>query len=91
MVLQSKGSLKLEMLNLARTSKYVNNTSVLIINKTEEVIKDRKDSSNSSLSDLLRAVHTVEVVGRSLPGRSVANCASMYIICHQLMPRAAKR
>ena len=38
MVLRFKGSFKLEMLNLARTSKYVNNTSVLIINKTEEDI-----------------------------------------------------
>ena len=37
-VLRSKGSLKLEMLNLARTSKYVVNTSVLIINKTKEDI-----------------------------------------------------
>ena len=36
MVLRSKGSLKLEMLNLARTSKYVDNTNVLIVNKTEE-------------------------------------------------------
>ena len=36
MVLRSEGSLKLEMLSLARTSKYVDNTSVLSINKTEE-------------------------------------------------------
>ena len=36
MVLRSEGNLKLEMLNLARTSKYVGNTSVLSINKTEE-------------------------------------------------------
>ena len=36
MVLRSEGSLKLEMLNLARTSKYVDNTSVLSTNKTEE-------------------------------------------------------
>ena len=35
--LQSEGSLKLEMLSLARgTSKHVDNTSVLSINKTEE-------------------------------------------------------
>ena len=36
MVLRSEGSLKLEMLSLARTSKYVDNTSLLNINKTEE-------------------------------------------------------
>ena len=36
MVLRSEGSLKLEMLSLARTSKYVDNTSVLSINETEE-------------------------------------------------------
>ena len=36
MVLRSEGSLKLEMLSLTRTSKYVENTSVLSINKTEE-------------------------------------------------------
>ena len=37
MVLRSKGSLKLEMLSLVRTSKYVDNTTnVLSINKTEE-------------------------------------------------------
>ena len=36
MDLRSEGSLKLEMLSLARTSKYVDNTSVLSINKTEE-------------------------------------------------------
>ena len=36
MVLRSEGSLKLEMTSLARTSKYVDNTSVLSINKTEE-------------------------------------------------------
>ena len=36
MVLRSEGSLRLEMLSLARTSKYVDNTSVLSINKTEE-------------------------------------------------------
>ena len=35
-VLRSKGSLKSEMLSLARTSKYVKNTSVLSINKSEE-------------------------------------------------------
>ena len=34
MVQRSEGSLKLEMLSLARTSKYVDNTSVLSINKT---------------------------------------------------------
>ena len=36
MVLRSEGSLKLEMLSLARTSKYVENASVLSMNKTEE-------------------------------------------------------
>ena len=36
MVLWSEGILKLEMLSLARTSMYVDNTSVLSINKTEE-------------------------------------------------------
>ena len=36
MVLRSEESLKLEMLSLARTSKYVDNASVLSINKTEE-------------------------------------------------------
>ena len=36
MVLQSEESLKWEMLSLARTSKYVKNTSVLSINKSEE-------------------------------------------------------
>ena len=36
MVLRSEGSLKSEMLSLARTSKYVDNTSVLSVNKTEE-------------------------------------------------------
>ena len=36
LVLRSEESLKLEMLSLARTSKYVGNTSVLSINKTEE-------------------------------------------------------
>ena len=35
-VLRSEGSLKSKMLSLARTSKYVNDTSVLSINKTEE-------------------------------------------------------
>ena len=35
-VLRSEESLKSEMLSLVRTSKYVNNTSVLSINKTEE-------------------------------------------------------
>ena len=39
MVLRSEGSLKLEMLSLARTSKYVDNTIVLGINKTEETAK----------------------------------------------------
>ena len=34
MVLRSEGSLKLETLSLARTSKYVDNTSMLSINKT---------------------------------------------------------
>ena len=45
MVLRSEGSLKLEMLSLVRTSKYVDNTSVLSINKTEEDLLDWKDSS----------------------------------------------
>ena len=36
MVLWSEESLKSEMLSLARTSKYVKNTSVLSINKSEE-------------------------------------------------------
>ena len=36
MVLRSEESLKSEMLSLARTFKYVNNTSVLRINKSEE-------------------------------------------------------
>ena len=36
MVLQSEESLKSEMLSLARTSKYLKNTSVLSINKSEE-------------------------------------------------------
>ena len=36
MVPRSEGILKLEMLSLARTSKYVDNTSVLSVNKTEE-------------------------------------------------------
>ena len=36
MVLRSEGNLKLEMLSLARTSKYVDHTNVLSINKTEE-------------------------------------------------------
>ena len=36
MVVRSEGSLKLEMLSLARTSKYVDYTSVLSINKPEE-------------------------------------------------------
>ena len=35
MVLRSEGILKSEMLCLARTSKYVDNTGVLSINKTE--------------------------------------------------------
>ena len=34
------------MLSLARTSKYVKNTSVLSINKSEEDNQDRKDSSS---------------------------------------------
>ena len=46
MVLRSEENLKSEMLNLARTSKYVKNTSVLSINKSEEDSLDRKDSSN---------------------------------------------
>ena len=36
LVLRFEGSLKSEMLSLARTSKYMDNTSVLRINKTEE-------------------------------------------------------
>ena len=36
MILRSEGSLKSEMLSLARTSKYVKNTSMLSINKSEE-------------------------------------------------------
>ena len=36
MVLRSERSLKSKMLNLARTSTYVNNTSVLSIKKSEE-------------------------------------------------------
>ena len=36
MVLRSEESLKSEMLSLARTSKYVKNTSVLSFNKSEE-------------------------------------------------------
>ena len=36
MVLQSEESLKSEMLSLVRTSKYVKNTSVLSINKSDE-------------------------------------------------------
>ena len=46
MVLRSEGSLKSEMLSLARTSKYVNNISVLSIHKSEEDSYDLKDSSN---------------------------------------------
>ena len=40
--LRSEGSLNLEMLNLARISKYVDNTSVLSINKTEETAKTER-------------------------------------------------
>ena len=40
MVLRSERSLKSKMLSLARTSKYVNDTSVLSIEKSEE---DRSD------------------------------------------------
>ena len=36
MALRSERSLKSKMLSLARTSKYVNNTSVLSINKSDE-------------------------------------------------------
>ena len=46
MVLRSEESLESEMLSLARTSKYVKNTSMLSISKSEEDSKDRKDSSN---------------------------------------------
>ena len=42
MVLRSEGSLKLEMLSLARTSKYVDSTIVLSINKTEETAKTER-------------------------------------------------
>ena len=35
-VLRSEGSLKSEMLSLARTSKYAKNTSVVSINKSEK-------------------------------------------------------
>ena len=41
MVLRSEGSLKLEMLSLARTSKYVDNTILLSINKTETAKTER--------------------------------------------------
>ena len=37
-----EGSLKLEMLSLARTSKYLDNTIVLSINKTEETTKTER-------------------------------------------------
>ena len=46
MVLRSEESLKSEMLSLAWTSKYVKNTSMLSIDKSEEDSSDRKDSSN---------------------------------------------
>ena len=52
---QQEWSLKSEMLSLARTSKYVNNTSVLSINKTEEDSLDWKDSSNSIVSVLINS------------------------------------
>ena len=45
-ILRSEESLKSEMLSLAQTSKYVKNTSVLSIDKSEEDSLDRKDSSN---------------------------------------------
>ena len=46
MVLQSERSLKSKMLSLKRTSKYVNNTSVLSIKKSAENSKDLNDSPN---------------------------------------------
>ena len=46
MVIRSEESLISEMLSLARTSKYVKNTSVLRIKKSDEDSYDRKDSSN---------------------------------------------
>ena len=39
MVLRSEGCLKLETLSLARTFKYVDNTSVLSINKTGGLLR----------------------------------------------------
>ena len=45
-VLRYEGSLRSEMPSLVRTSKYVQNTSVLSINKSEEDSQDGKDSSN---------------------------------------------
>ena len=45
MVFRSEGSLKSEMLSLARTSEYMKNTNVLSINKSQDSL-DRKDSSN---------------------------------------------
>ena len=42
MVLRPGGSLKLEMLSLARTSKYVDSTIVLSINKTEETAETER-------------------------------------------------
>ena len=45
MVPRFEENLKSEMLSLARTSKYVKNTSVLSINKSEEDSLDRNDSS----------------------------------------------
>ena len=46
-VLRSEASHKSQMLSLARTSKHVNNISVLSINKTDEDNKDLKDSPNA--------------------------------------------
>ena len=48
-VLRSEGSLKSEMLSLTQTSKYVNNTSVLSIDKTEE------EASNSIVSVVINS------------------------------------
>ena len=48
MVLRSEGSLKSEMLSLARTSKYVNNTTVLVCKSynSEEDSLNGSDSQN---------------------------------------------
>ena len=51
MALRSQGSLKLEMLSLARTSKYVDNTIVLSNNKTEETAKTERTHQIRFFSD----------------------------------------